>query len=448
MRITCEACGKVHVADDRLAGRSFRMQCKRCGSVITVGSAAAVPLPAPAPSPRPAAAEAGGAGEAPVFTFGDEEPARPAGGAGPEAPAARTPAAASAGDDAFADFSRELQEFCEDLEREGPAASPADRPAPAIDGAGWGRTAAAAVPTVADATAPVVDATPAEAATPPADAASSAARTAPHAAAAPEPRRRRNLVPVVALVAIAAGVAAWLVARQPGATPAPSPPVAGGAPAATERPPPVDGPAASSPAPPPPASPAPAAVPAPGAVPGAAAPAVAAAPPAVGQEAVPQAAPPARLQAPPASRGARTERAPAPKVASAAPATSPAAAVPSVPADPPAGPAREPGSPPRSDLPPRDPRAAQAELARLSSAFDDCVADARRSDPELLRGPRSVILTLTVRPSGRTAYPTLDDAQLSGTALGACIKGRAAALVFPEAGGEPVRVRLQLELGQ
>ncbi|HQR29658.1 MAG TPA: hypothetical protein PLL32_04550, partial [Anaeromyxobacteraceae bacterium] len=67
--------------------------------------------------------------------------------------------------------------------------------------------------------------------------------------------------------------------------------------------------------------------------------------------------------------------------------------------------------------------------------------------PELLRGPRSVVLTLTVRPSGRTASPTLDDAQLSGTPLGACIKGRAGALVFPEAGGEPVRVRLQLELG-
>jgi hypothetical protein len=47
----------------------------------------------------------------------------------------------------------------------------------------------------------------------------------------------------------------------------------------------------------------------------------------------------------------------------------------------------------------------------------------------------------------RAVYPTLDDAQLSETALGSCIKRQAATFVFPESRGEPVRVRMPLVLG-
>jgi hypothetical protein len=55
---------------------------------------------------------------------------------------------------------------------------------------------------------------------------------------------------------------------------------------------------------------------------------------------------------------------------------------------------------------------------------------------------------MTVRPGGEALYPTLDDAQLSGTALGACVKKQSARMVFPESGGEPVRVTLPLVLGR
>ncbi len=416
MRITCEACGKVHVADDRLAGRSFRMQCKRCGSAITVGAVPAVSLPAP-PPPGPAAVDGEGAatsGEAPVFTFGGEDPPRPPGDPVPAAAVGRSPAPAGAdAGDAFADFSRELQEFCEDLERSGPATAAVEPPAPATapgtgEDAGGGGGGTPAAPGIEGAGR--------------VHAAEAASTVAAGGVRAP----RRKLAPVVALVAIAAAVAAWLLARPPGGTAAPAGSVAGGATSAVDRP----AAAPDRPVAPPPSLPAP---PAPAPAPAEARPVVAPAPELRERPAAPATAPPTRAPAPPSPK--------------AAPPSSPAAAVPSAPPDPPVGAAREPASPSRPDLPPRDQRAAQAQLAGLSSAFDECLAEARRSDPELLRGPRSVVLTLTVRPSGRTAYPTLDDAQLSGTPLGACIKGRAGALVFPEAGGEPVRVRLQLELG-
>jgi hypothetical protein len=45
-------------------------------------------------------------------------------------------------------------------------------------------------------------------------------------------------------------------------------------------------------------------------------------------------------------------------------------------------------------------------------------------------------------------YPTLDDAQLNGTALGDCVKKQATRMVFPESGGENVRVRMPLLLGR
>ena len=140
-------------------------------------------------------------------------------------------------------------------------------------------------------------------------------------------------------------------------------------------------------------------------------------------------------------------RKPAPSpVAAAAPATSPPAPAP--PSRPGPGPAAIPAAPPRSDLPPRDEQQIQATLARYAGSFDGCVAEARRDEPDLLATPRAVVVTMTVRPGGEALYPTLDDAQLSGTALGACVKKQSARMVFPESGGEPVRVTMPLVLGR
>ena len=107
-----------------------------------------------------------------------------------------------------------------------------------------------------------------------------------------------------------------------------------------------------------------------------------------------------------------------------------------------------PAAPPRDDLPPRDEQQIQATLVRYARSFDGCVADALRDEPDLLASPRPVVVTMTVRPSGQALYPTLDDAQLTGTALGACVKKQSARMVFPESGGEPVPVRMPLILGR
>jgi hypothetical protein len=103
---------------------------------------------------------------------------------------------------------------------------------------------------------------------------------------------------------------------------------------------------------------------------------------------------------------------------------------------------------PRPDLPPLDDQQIQATLAVHAGSFDGCVEDARRDEPGLLASPRPVVVTMTVRPTGTVIYPTLDDAQLNGTALGACVKKQATRMVFPESGGEPVRVRMPLLLGR
>jgi predicted Zn finger-like uncharacterized protein len=139
------------------------------------------------------------------------------------------------------------------------------------------------------------------------------------------------------------------------------------------------------------------------------------------------------------------ENRPPPPVAPSAPARS--AAAPASPSR--AGPASAPvpAAPRRADLPPRDEQQIQATLARYARTFEGCVADARRDEPDLLASPRPVVVTMTVRPSGEALYPTLDDAQLTGTALGACVKKQSARMVFPESGGEPVPVRMPLLLG-
>jgi hypothetical protein len=135
-----------------------------------------------------------------------------------------------------------------------------------------------------------------------------------------------------------------------------------------------------------------------------------------------------------------------PPAAASAPARSAAAPAPASRAEPES--AATPAAPPRGDLPPRDEQQIQATLARYAASFDGCVAEARRDEPDLLASPRPVVVTMTVRPSGKTLYPTLDDAQLSGTALGACVKKQSARMIFPESAGEPVRVRMPLVLGR
>lgn len=106
-----------------------------------------------------------------------------------------------------------------------------------------------------------------------------------------------------------------------------------------------------------------------------------------------------------------------------------------------------PPSPPAGgELPPLDDARVDAAFAGSMKSFDACVAAARANEPSIALGGRTVTLTVTVNPSGKVLYPTLDDAELSGTELGKCLKREAGKIPFPAFGGDPVRVHKPLTL--
>jgi len=85
----------------------------------------------------------------------------------------------------------------------------------------------------------------------------------------------------------------------------------------------------------------------------------------------------------------------------------------------------------------------QAAVERDRSAFDACVADPGSDQP----AGREVVLVLTVNPSGIVTSPHLDDEDLEGSPAGACLRAAARKLVLPSFAGEPVRLRVPLNLG-
>lgn len=142
---------------------------------------------------------------------------------------------------------------------------------------------------------------------------------------------------------------------------------------------------------------------------------------------------------------------PAPQQPAAAPAAAPS---------PGAQPATEPAALARASSPatvapgpvtsntdrPLEDKDIEATIARYAKAFEGCVAQARKAEPQLVTDQRRVTVTMTVNPNGRALYPTLDDQELSTTSLGACLKKEAGKMSFPEFGGEPLRVRVPLVL--
>jgi hypothetical protein len=108
-----------------------------------------------------------------------------------------------------------------------------------------------------------------------------------------------------------------------------------------------------------------------------------------------------------------------------------------------------PAAPPVSsnaELPPLDESGVEATFARSMKRFDACMAAARANEPGAPLGNRTVTLTMTVNPSGKVLYPTLDDAELSAADLGKCLKREAGKIQFPPFGGDPIRVRRPITL--
>jgi hypothetical protein len=97
-------------------------------------------------------------------------------------------------------------------------------------------------------------------------------------------------------------------------------------------------------------------------------------------------------------------------------------------------------------IPPLDDAQVEAAFAGSMKRFEACMAAARAGEPSVALGGRTVTLTVTVNPSGKALYPTLDDAELSATELGKCLKRETAKIQFPAFGGEPIRVRRPITL--
>lgn len=107
---------------------------------------------------------------------------------------------------------------------------------------------------------------------------------------------------------------------------------------------------------------------------------------------------------------------------------------------PPAAPQRAKGPPSREQV---------VKIVKANwKAFQSCITEATRRDPGLDLAGRSVNLRMTVQPSGSAAYPTLDDAEMSKTDLGACLKSAARLMVFPRFQGDPFSVEVPLQLGK
>lgn len=490
MKVSCDGCGRSYAVSDQYLGRNIRLKCKHCGATTLVRPGLPEPPPgAPAPgevvtppaSPEPTPARPHSFGPAAPDPFAPVAGDAPApAGPRPEAPSnvayLPIPARSAADgelDAAFADLGRELaQETGEE------PAGQADAGGAELDG-----LLPASIEEAADLLRPPTT-------VPPLPAGGGAAPPAPD----PRPRlaerfedgpkeatdvldpparsRARPALLAGVLIAVAGAAAAWLYpgaklpapphdaparAAAPSTSPAPAPAQAGSdaerpaaAPAARPETP-SQPPAESAPVPPAaPPTPAPAAqeeptpapaareeptpTPRPARAPAAKKPppVVAHVPPRNATRAAPRAAEPARPppSAPtPAPEPIRIE--PVPTPAPAEGALSPAPAPAPVSSDP--------------SLPSLGDAAVATTFARHQADFDACVKAARAEDPGLVLN-RAVTVTLTVQPSGKVLYPTLDDAEVTASELGRCLKRESAKMQFPPFGGEAVRIRQRLTL--
>ncbi|HET6922300.1 MAG TPA: AgmX/PglI C-terminal domain-containing protein, partial [Anaeromyxobacteraceae bacterium] len=88
-----------------------------------------------------------------------------------------------------------------------------------------------------------------------------------------------------------------------------------------------------------------------------------------------------------------------------------------------------------------------ASIRASARAFDACVSEAARNEPNLQVVGRRVGLYITVNPSGLVTGPRLDDADLDDSVLGACLKSTARKMVFPAFQAEAFQVRIPMVLG-
>lgn len=81
-----------------------------------------------------------------------------------------------------------------------------------------------------------------------------------------------------------------------------------------------------------------------------------------------------------------------------------------------------------------------------SKAFESCIGDSLRRDPNQKLG--KVRITLTIHPSGVSSAPRIDNKAVDGADLGLCLKAACKRMVFPSFAGEAFDVEIPLVLGR
>ncbi len=88
-----------------------------------------------------------------------------------------------------------------------------------------------------------------------------------------------------------------------------------------------------------------------------------------------------------------------------------------------------------------------AALEASARSFRACAQAAERGPRRFRLAGRRVTLFVTVTSSGRVTAPRLDQVDLDRSPPGTCLKSAALRMVFPPRAGDPVEVRIPLDLG-
>jgi len=156
--------------------------------------------------------------------------------------------------------------------------------------------------------------------------------------------------------------------------------------------------------------------------------------------------------APPAERRARApaiaveSRAVEPRPEPAAVETAPAAVQP-----PPAAKEPEPAvaAVPAAPVPSRRlaPASVERAIARKKASFDQCVDQALAGPGGEALAGRKIALLIAVESGGLVEAAQVEQPEIESSPLGACLRRAAGGLLFPPFEGEPVGVRIPLQLG-
>ncbi len=90
----------------------------------------------------------------------------------------------------------------------------------------------------------------------------------------------------------------------------------------------------------------------------------------------------------------------------------------------------------------------QTAVARQRAAFDRCVQGALQGPGGEALAGRKVGLLVLVSSGGLVEASEVEEADVEGAPLGACLRKAAGRLLFPPFEGEPVGLRIPLVLGQ